>query len=189
MISVLYFTRLWDWQRSSEAALLATTSGLPSAVKAPAVMCRACCFAPNRPDAIFSVQSGPRGKAYVTEWRYKIVREGESGDGAKGELSCSVEAKKVACVSGHPATTLSVRDDGSRLAVGNVEGSVLIYRLPGFAKVRCLCSAFLCHLSFVVCFRFNRDRGRGWTVAWWSLFDLGRLSSYFLVSGTIHIHV
>ncbi|CAM9531717.1 unnamed protein product [Sphacelaria rigidula] len=30
---------------------------------------------------------------------------------------------------------MSVRQDGARLAVGNVEGTVLVYRLPGFAKV------------------------------------------------------
>ena len=33
-------------------------------------------------------------------------------------------------------TSLCVRSDGARLAVGNVEGSVLVYRLPGFAKVK-----------------------------------------------------
>lgn len=47
----------------------------------------------------------------------------------------------VKCVSPHPATTLSVREDGARLAVGNVEGTVLVYRLPGFAKVRALSRA------------------------------------------------
>lgn len=123
--------RLWDWQRNSEAALLTTTAGLPTTVKAPLVMCRSCCFSPDKPDLIFSVQSGQRGSAYVTTWRYSI---GEADGGGRG-LKCTVEPIRVACVSKHPATTLAVRSDGARLAVGNVEGTVLIYRLPGFAKV------------------------------------------------------
>lgn len=46
-----------------------------------------------------------------------------------------VKPVKVSLASPHPATSLSVRGDGTRLAVGNVEGTVLVYRLPGFAKV------------------------------------------------------
>ncbi|CAM9104429.1 unnamed protein product [Pylaiella littoralis] len=140
--------RLWDWERNSEAALLPTTSGLPpaaAAARAPAVMCRSCCFSPDKPDgAIFSVQSGPRGNAYVTEWRYSVVPRSEGGDGGSnaggggGEkgIACKVKPVKVSLVSPHPATSLSVREDGARLAVGNVEGTVLVYRLPGFAKVK-----------------------------------------------------
>eukprot|EP00752_Nemacystus_decipiens_P006396 g5761.t1 len=126
--------RLWDWERGSEAALLPTTSGLPptaAAAKAPAIMCRSCCFSPDKPDAIFSVQSGPRGSAYVTEWRYALRQDITGGEG----LLYDVKPVKVTLASPHPATSLSVRDDGTRLAVGNVEGTVLVYRLPGFAKV------------------------------------------------------
>ncbi|CAM9543911.1 unnamed protein product, partial [Hapterophycus canaliculatus] len=126
--------RLWDCERGLEAALLPTTSGLPpaaAAAKAPVIMCRSCCFSPDKSDAIFSVQSGPRGNAYVTEWRYS-VRRNDSGD--VGVL-CEVKPVKVSLVSPHPATSLTVRGDGTRLAVGNVEGTVLVYRLPGFAKV------------------------------------------------------
>lgn len=132
--------------------MLATTSGLPSSVKTPAVMSRACCFSPNEPDVLYSVQSGPRGKAYVTRWRYKVTRsdgqqgqpaggqgrgQGEQGEqaGDGGVLACVAEPMKVACVSGHPVTAMSLRSDGARLAVGTVEGAVLVYRLPGFAKV------------------------------------------------------
>ncbi|CAM9462851.1 unnamed protein product [Ectocarpus sp. 13 AM-2016] len=128
--------RLWDCERGSEAALLPTTSGLPptaSTAKAPVIMCRSCCFSPDRPDAIFSVQSGGRGNAYVTEWRYS-VRPDDDTPGGRG-VACEVKPVKVSLVSPHPATSLSVRSDGARLAVGNVEGTVLVYRLPGFAKV------------------------------------------------------
>lgn len=96
-------------------------------------MCRSCCFSPNKPDAIFSVQSGGRGNAYVTEWRYS-VRPDDNAPGGRG-VACEVKPVKVSLVSPHPATSLSVRSDGARLAVGNVEGTVLVYRLPGFAKV------------------------------------------------------
>eukprot|EP00903_Cladosiphon_okamuranus_P012539 g11742.t1 len=128
--------RLWDWKRGSEAAFLPTTSGLPptaAAAKASVIMCRSCCFSPDKPDAIFSVQSGPRGSAYVTEWRYTL-RQDDAGTAGKGVLY-DVKPVKVSPASPHPATSLSVRGDGTRLAVGNVEGTVLVYRLPGFAKV------------------------------------------------------
>lgn len=83
---------------------------------------------------IFSVQSGPRGSAHVTEWRYTQRQD----DTPRGEgVVYDVKPVKVSLASPHPATTLSVRGDGTRLAVGNVEGTVLIYRLPGFAKVFC----------------------------------------------------
>lgn len=127
----LSWVRLWDWRRRTEAAVLATTSGMPASVQATTVMSRACCFAPHRPDMLFSVQSGPRGKAYVTQWKYGI-KEGREGIGS---LSCVAEPVKVACVSSNPVTSMSVRGDGTRLAVASVEGSVLVYRLPGFAKV------------------------------------------------------
>lgn len=150
--------RLWDWQHSTQMSLLTTTSGMPTAVQPGRVMCRSCCFSPSEPDTIFSVQSAARGKSYVTRWKYTIDeegggREGGGGGGAGGvgrearRLYGAVEPVQVACVSPHPATTMSVRSDGRRLAVGNVEGAVLIYRLPGFAKVgegRCIfCFIFL----------------------------------------------
>lgn len=50
-------------------------------------------------------------------------------------LTCVTEPVKVACVSGCPATSISIRSDGTRLAVGTVNGAVVVYRLPGFAKV------------------------------------------------------
>lgn len=142
--------RLWDWERGSEAALLPTTSGLPptaAATKAPVIMCRSCCFSPDKPDAIFSVQSGPRGSAYVTEWRYALRQD--STGGGEGVLY-DVKPVKVSLASPHPATSLSVRDDGTRLAVGNVEGTVLVYRLPGFAKVN------FNYSSLILIFAFKR---------------------------------
>ncbi len=140
--------RLWDWERGLEAALLPTTSGLPpsaaaATAKAPVIMCRSCCFSPDKPDAIFSVQSGSRGSAYVTEWQYSARRRDGNGggNGTGGGEGVLYDAKpvRVSLVSPHPATSLSVRSDGTRLAVGNVEGTVLVYRLPGFAKVICRC--------------------------------------------------
>lgn len=109
-------------------------------------MCRSCCFSPDKPDAIFSVQSGSRGSAYVTEWQYSAKRRrdgngnGNGAGGGEGEgegegVLYDAKPVKVSPVSPHPATSLSVRSDGTRLAVGNVEGTVLVYRLPGFAKV------------------------------------------------------
>lgn len=103
-------------------------------------MCRSCCFSPDKPDAIFSVQSGPRGSAYVTEWRYTLRQD----DTARGGVLYDVKPVKVSLASPHPATSLSIRGDGTRLAVGNVEGTVLVYRLPGFAKVSFVCFVLFC---------------------------------------------
>lgn len=74
----------------------------------------------------------------MTEWRYTL-RHDDTGTTGGGVLY-DVKPVKVSLASPHPATSLSVRCDGTRLAVGNVEGTVLVYRLPGFAKV---CVLFL----------------------------------------------
>lgn len=105
-------------------------------------MCRSCCFSPAKDNAIYTVQSGSRGHAHVIEWKYKLG----PGAGGRGGIKCSVEPTKTVDVSRFPVTSLCVRSDGARLAVGNVEGSVLVYRLPGFAKVR---AAFLVVWSLV----------------------------------------
>ena len=108
------------------------SSGLPPNAKSPVIMCRSCCFSPAKDGAIFTVQSGSRGHAHVIEWKYKLGR----GAGGSGGIECSVEPSRTVDVSRYPVTSLCVRNDGARLAVGNVEGSVLVYRLPGFAKVK-----------------------------------------------------
>ncbi|CAM9542491.1 unnamed protein product [Laminaria digitata] len=123
--------RLWDWQREKEVALLPASSSVPPSARPQAVMCRSCCFSPSKDNALFTVQSGSRGHAHVVEWKYKLGR----GEGGGGGIECSVEPSRTVNVSRHPVTSLCVRSDGARLAVGNVEGTVLVYRLPGFAKV------------------------------------------------------
>ena len=135
--------RLWDWRRGVEMALFPTASGLPSSVATPKVICRSCCFSPSKPDAVFTLQSGLRGSAYVTQWRYAqaatgvetpVARPEGHGPGPGGERF-TVGAVHVKRVSPHPATSMSIRTDGRRLAVANVEGTVVVYRLPGLAKV------------------------------------------------------
>ncbi|CAN0539686.1 unnamed protein product, partial [Scytosiphon promiscuus] len=102
------------------------SSGLPPTVKSPVIMCRSCCFSPAKDSTIFTVQSGSRGHAHVIEWKYKLG----PGEGGRGGIKCSVEPTRTVDVSRFPVTSLCVRSDGARLAVGNVEGSVLVYRLP-----------------------------------------------------------
>lgn len=80
-------------------------------------------------------QSARQGKGQEQE------QEGET------PLTCVTEPVKVACVSGCPATSISIRSDGTRLAVGTVNGAVAVYRLPGFAKVGLILERVLlrCH--------------------------------------------
>lgn len=100
-------------------------------------MCRSCSFSPSKPDVIFTAQSGQRGNAYVTEWKFSQADfrgQGNRGQGEGGEKA-AVRPVRTKRVSSHPVTSLSIRSDGARMAVANVEGTVIVYRLPGFAKV------------------------------------------------------
>ena len=63
-----------------------------------------------------------------------------------------MECLRAVDVSPHPVTSVSVRSDGKRLAVGNVGGSVLVYRLPGFAKVKAVAVVVVVVVVVVVSF-------------------------------------
>ncbi|CAN0085819.1 unnamed protein product, partial [Phaeothamnion confervicola] len=136
--------RVWDWSLADGArlmAVLAATSGMPPALAGGAaakVLCRACVVAPTG-DAIYSVHSGIRGKAYVTVW--SLAGRSDDGDGdsdgvTAGAANGTAAPLRAACVSEHPATTMAVRADGARIAVGNVEGVVGVFELPSLRRVK-----------------------------------------------------
>ncbi|CAM9454033.1 unnamed protein product [Chrysoparadoxa australica] len=130
--------RVWDCTVSNrdapedqmQLALLPTSSGMPSsaAVGSAQVMCRACGIT-AKGDDIYTVQSAGRGKAYVTRWSLQITTE----PGAKA-MKVEVKPLKAVAVSDYPLTSLSIRADDERLAVGDVEGMVHVLVLPGLER-------------------------------------------------------
>jgi len=87
------------------------------------IFVRGCAFGDLEGKLIYTAASGKRGKAFLSKWAF---------DETKNQFECFERTK----CSDHPVSAMSMSSDATALALGNAEGSILLFSLDKWKVIK-----------------------------------------------------
>jgi WD40 repeat protein len=123
--------RIWDCIETGESLSelicdctpAATTAAAPSSQRQQQILVRGCAFPDIDGRVALTVASARRGKAYLTQWAQP--RQGEP-------FALVVRTECSPC----PASAMSMSQDGQLLALGSVDGSIILWSIENWAVLK-----------------------------------------------------
>ena len=120
------FARVWDSSTGKELSKMfceCGDQGAPPPQRAQQILVRGCAFADMDGKVALTVASARRGKAFLSQWFEK-----EAGK----TYECAVRSECSPC----PVSAMSMSQDGTLLAFGNVEGSIILWSVLNWAAIK-----------------------------------------------------
>lgn len=102
----------------------------------PQILVRGCAYGDLEGRTMYTIASGKRGPAYLTKWKTLVPLNSSSspggpppvGSGGGDQLLNIRQEYRIQC-SPVPISATSLSSDGTILAMGSVEGSIILYNL------------------------------------------------------------
>lgn len=121
---------------SSNSATTIKTTDPRMMKRAPQILVRGCAYGDLEGKTMYTIASGKRGAAYLTKWKTLVPLGGGGGGGGKGgminnnnEQPLNIRQEYRIQCSPVPISATSLSSDYTILALGSVEGSILLYNL------------------------------------------------------------
>jgi len=118
--------KVWDFETGELKASVACPiwdMSAPAPKRPPQVLVRGCCYGIN--NFIYTVQSGRRGKAFVSQWRLALRQPLNQHSQQPKQETVLVENNRI-CIAEDPISAMCMSADMSKLFCGSVEGSVIV---------------------------------------------------------------
>jgi len=115
------------WKRDECIGVLKCTvtdpRGPPPKKPQKFIVVRGCAFGDLEGKVVYTVASGKRGSAFLSKWAF---------DETKNQFECF---DRTVC-SDHPVSAMSMSSDATALALGNSEGSVLLFNILKWKPIK-----------------------------------------------------
>ncbi|KAL3796117.1 hypothetical protein HJC23_000620 [Cyclotella cryptica] len=121
-----------------EAATNVTTKDPRMMKRPPQILVRGCAYGDLEGKTIYTIASGKRGPAYLTKWKTLVPlastmpsapTSSSSSSSPSSNRTLSIRQEYRIQCSPVPISATSLSSDGTLLALGSVEGSILLYNL------------------------------------------------------------
>lgn len=121
------YARVWDVSGTSEGNCLfellcsCVEDNAPPPKRSQQILVRGCAFCDMDGNVALTVASARRGKAYLSQWFHK-----------DGKYNCAV---RTVC-SAVPVSAMSMSQDGRLLALGSVDGSIILWSILDWTALK-----------------------------------------------------